>query len=77
MGYLFVAEHLAMVDDPSITATDVPLIKAKGSVWHKSSMEKGEVPVPALIQMQGGAIVIPRDGFLDTNYILHLQQASL
>ena len=33
--------------DPSITATDSTLIKAKGSVWHKSSMEKGIVPCPA------------------------------
>ncbi len=36
MGYLFVAEGL--VADPSITATDSTLIKAKGHVWHKSSI---------------------------------------
>ncbi len=29
---------------PSITAIDSTLIKAKGSVWHKSSMKKGVVP---------------------------------
>jgi hypothetical protein len=47
MGYLFaVTEGMA---DPSITATDSTLIKAKGSVWHKSSMmEKGEVPCPGI-----------------------------
>ncbi len=42
MGYLFVAtDGLA---DPSIAATDSTLLKAKGSVWHKSSMKKGIVP---------------------------------
>ncbi len=41
MGYLFVADGLA---NPSITAIDSTLLKAKGSVWHKSSMEKGIVP---------------------------------
>ena len=43
MGYLFVAEQ-AMVDDHSITAIDSTLLKAKGNVWHKSSMKKGVVP---------------------------------
>ncbi len=34
-----------MVEDLSITAIDSTLLKAKGSVWHKSSMEeKGIVP---------------------------------
>ena len=42
MGYLFVAERLVV--DPSITAIDSTLLKAKGSVWHKSSMKKGIVP---------------------------------
>jgi len=42
MGYLFIAERLVV--DPSITAIDSTLIKANGSVWHKSSMEKGIVP---------------------------------
>ena len=41
MGYLFAAEGLV---DLSITAIDSTLIKAKGGVWHKSSMEKGIVP---------------------------------
>ncbi len=45
MGYLFVAEGMV---DPSITAVDSTLIKAKGSVWHKSSMKKGEVPCPGI-----------------------------
>ncbi len=35
MGYLFVAEHLAMVDDDhSTTAIDSTLIKAKGHVLY-------------------------------------------
>ncbi len=41
MGCLFVVDCLA---DPSITAIDSTLIKAKGSVWHKSSMKKGIIP---------------------------------
>jgi hypothetical protein len=41
MGYLFAVEGLV---DLSITAIDSTLLKAKGPVWHKSSMEKGEVP---------------------------------
>ncbi len=49
MGYLFVTEDLVMVDDDlSITAIDSTLLKAKGSVWHKSSMKKGEVPCPGI-----------------------------
>ena len=35
MGHLFVIEGLV---DPSITAIDSTLIKAKGHVWHKSSI---------------------------------------
>jgi len=41
MGHLFVAEGLA---DPTVTAIDSTLLKAKGCVWHKSSMKKGVVP---------------------------------
>ncbi len=42
MGNLFVAaEGLA---DPTVTAIDSTPLKAKGHVWHKSSMEKGIVP---------------------------------
>ena len=48
MGYLFVAEGMVMVDDHSITAVDSTLMKAKGSVWHKSSMKKGVVPCPGI-----------------------------
>ena len=45
MGYLFVTEGLV---DASITAIDSTLIKTKGLVWHKSSMEKGEIPRPGI-----------------------------
>ena len=41
MGYLFAAEDMV---DHTITATDSTLIKAKGPVWHKSSIKKGVVP---------------------------------
>ncbi len=33
--------------DLSITAIDGTMTKAKDSVWHKSSMKKGEVPRPS------------------------------
>jgi hypothetical protein len=46
MGYLFVAERLVV--EPSITAVDSTLLKAKGPVWHKSSMKKGIVPCPGI-----------------------------
>jgi hypothetical protein len=36
MGYLFVTGGLA---DSSITAIDSTLLKAKGPLWHKSSMK--------------------------------------
>ena len=39
MGCLFIAEGLV---DPSITATDSNLIKAKGSIRHKSSIWRKE-----------------------------------
>jgi hypothetical protein len=42
MGYLFVAERLVV--EHSISAIDSTLLKAKGGVWHKSSMKKGIVP---------------------------------
>jgi hypothetical protein len=40
MGHLFVAEKLI---DPYIASVDSTLLKAKGHVWHASSMEKGFV----------------------------------
>jgi len=41
MGELFVRDKII---DPSVLSTDITLIKAKGFVWHKSSMEEGVVP---------------------------------
>jgi hypothetical protein len=41
IGCQFVSEGLV---NPYIIAIDSTLIKAKGHVWHKSSMEKGIVP---------------------------------
>ncbi len=37
-----------LVTDPSITAIDSSLLKAKGPLWHKSSMKKGIVPCPGI-----------------------------
>lgn len=41
MGYLFVKEKLV---DPYIVTIDSTLLRAKGHLWHKSSMIKGVVP---------------------------------
>jgi DDE family transposase len=41
MGHRFISEDMV---DPFITAIDSTLIKARGKVWHKSSMKKGIVP---------------------------------
>ena len=41
MTSLFLSERMI---DPYIVAIDSTLLKAKGSVWHKSSMIKGIVP---------------------------------
>jgi hypothetical protein len=41
MGNLFVKEKIV---DPYIVAIDSTLLRAKGHVWHKSSMIKGVVP---------------------------------
>ncbi len=38
MGYLFVREGYGV--NSSVTAINSTLLKAKGSVWHKSSMKK-------------------------------------
>ena len=46
MGYLFVTERLVV--EPSITAIDIILMKAKGHVWHKSSMKKGVILRPGI-----------------------------
>jgi hypothetical protein len=45
MGYLSVAERLVEL---SITAIYSTLIKAKGHVWHKSSMKNGLVPLSGI-----------------------------
>lgn len=42
MGNLFVKERRLV--DPYIVAIDSTLLKAKGHLWHKSSMKKGIIP---------------------------------
>ncbi len=46
MGYLFVAAD--GMADHSVTAIDSTVLKAKGSVWHKSSVKKWIVPCPGI-----------------------------
>ena len=67
MGKLFVHDKII---DPSILSTDSTLIKAKGHVWHKSSMKKKVVP-------RSGSDTDARWGFSHTKgwifgYKLHL-----
>ena len=67
MGNLFVNERLV---DPYIVAIDSTLLKARGHVWHKSSMDNGIVPRSGIdIQMPGGDSAILEVGYLVTNYI--------
>ncbi|HET7344435.1 MAG TPA: transposase, partial [Nitrososphaeraceae archaeon] len=42
MTSLFLSKR--MIDPPYIVAIDSTLLKARGHVWHKSSMNKGIVP---------------------------------
>ena len=67
MTSLFVYEKMIY---PYIVAIDNTLLKAKGHVWHKSSMNNGIVPRSGIeILMQDGDLVIPRAGYLVINYI--------
>ena len=65
MGNLFVNERLV---DPYIVAIDSTLLRAKGHLWHKSSMNKGIVPRLGIdIQMLDGDSVTPKVGYLVIN----------
>ena len=67
MGELFVRDKIIY---PCILPADSTLVKAKGHVWHKSSMEEGVIPRSGIdTEMQDGDLVIQRAGYLDTNYI--------
>jgi hypothetical protein len=67
---LFVKENFV---DPYIVAIDSTLLKAKGHVWHKSSiMIKGVVPCSGIDTddaIWGFNSVTPRDGYLGTSCI--------
>ena len=68
MAALFVKERLV---DPYIVSVDSTLLKAKGHVWHKSSMIKGIVPRSGIDTdaRWGFNSVILKVGYLVTNYI--------
>ena len=66
MGELFVPDKII---DPSVLSTDSTLIKAKGHLWHKSSMKKKVVHVRVSILMQDGDSVIQRVGYFNTNSV--------
>ena len=67
MGNLFVKERLV---DPYIVAIDSTLLRAKGHLWHKSSMIKGVLPRSGIDTgaRWGFNSATPRDGYLGTNY---------
>ena len=70
-GNLFVKEKLV---DPYIVSVDSTLLKAKGHVWHKSSMIKGVVP-------RSGIDIDARWGFSHTKgwifgYKLHITSST-
>ena len=72
MGELFVREKIV---DPSVLSTDSTLIKAKGYVWHKSSMEEEIIP-------HSGIDTDARWGFSHTKgwifgYKLHLISSTI
>jgi hypothetical protein len=71
MGNLFVKERLV---DPYIVTIDSTLIRAKGHLWHKSSMIKGIVP-------RSGIDIDARWGFSHTKqwifgYKLHITAST-
>ena len=72
MGELFVRDKII---DPSILSTDSTLIKAKGYVWHKSSIKKKVVP-------RSGIDIGAKWGFSHTKgwifgYKLHLISSTI
>ncbi|MGB7636498.1 MAG: hypothetical protein WBL88_02870 [Nitrososphaeraceae archaeon] len=68
MAVLFVKEKFV---DPYIIAIDSTLLRAKGHLWHKSSMIKGIIPrsgidIDARWEFNS---VIQSSGYLVINYI--------
>jgi hypothetical protein len=69
IGNLFAKEKLV---DPCISATDSTLLRAKGHLWHKSSMIKGIVPRSGIdtdARWVGIQSYIQSSGYLDINSI--------
>jgi hypothetical protein len=69
IGARFLAECLP---DVSIVSVDSSMIRARNNrVWHRKQMIHGTIPRSALISMQGGGSLEPRDGCMDTNCTCH------
>ena len=68
MGNLFVKERLV---DPYIVTIDSTLIRAKGRLWHKSSIIKGVVSRSGIDTdaRWGFNSATPSIGYLVTNFI--------
>jgi len=67
MGNLFVKEKLV---DPYIVTIDSTLLKAKGHLWHKSSMIKRVVPRSGIDDTDARwGFSHSKDGYLGTNCI--------
>ena len=66
MTSLFVCEKMV---DPYIVAIDSTLLKAKGHIWHKSSMNKGIVPSSGIDTDARWGFSYIKDWILVTNSI--------
>ena len=72
MGNLFVKERLV---DPYIVAIDSTLLRAKGHLWHKSSMIKGVLPRSGIdIQVPDGDSVTAKGWIF--GYKLHITAST-
>jgi hypothetical protein len=64
MGNLFVKEKLV---DPYIVSVDSTLLRAKGHLWHKSSIIKRvvyHIQVLLILMLDGDSVIV-RDGWMD------------
>ena len=65
MASLFVKEKLV---DPYIIAIDMTLLRAKGHLWHKSSMIKGLIPRSGIDTDATWGFSHTKHGYLVINY---------
>lgn len=70
IGNLFVSEWMVK---PYVVTIDSALLKSKDHVVCMHHPCKNELYIDqGLIQIQGGALVIPKEEYVDTNYIWYV-----